>query len=395
MNERVRFIAAWLRGDETVTALSARFGVSRKTAYKWIGRYGEDGAAGLRARSPARRTQALQTPCEIAGPIVALRRKHAAWGPRKLRARLALDDPETAWPAASSIGDLLKREGLIRPRKFRRRAPAMEYPFAEADHPNDVWCIDFKGHWRTGDGVRIEPFTVSDAMSRFLIVCKPVARPNYAVVWPILAKALREYGLPRAIRSDNGPPFGSVAAGGLSRLGVNFIKMGVRPERIEPGKPQQNGRHERMHQTLKREAATPPSKTARGQAVRLARFQKSFNQERPHEALGQIPPAHVYTASPRIWDGRLRSPDYFKADHIRAVHHSGCIRFRGRELFVSQVLKGEPVGLFETGEGEYDVRFGPILLGRIDRKQRICRVKAAKRRRTKPENCNPSDRSKV
>ena len=394
MDQRVRFIAAWTQQQETVTALAARFGVSRKTAYKWIGRYQNEGPAGLQERSSAPKNQARATPVEIADPIIALRRKHPAWGPRKLRARLALDHPECTWPAASTIGEILKREGLVRPRRPRRRAPPMEHPFAEALAPNDVWCTDFKGWWRTGDGRRCEPFTLSDAMSRYLLACKPVDRTNFVTVWPLVIDAIREFGLPRTIRSDNGPPFGTTAAGGLSRMGVHLIKMGVLPERIRPGKPQQNGRHERMHLTLKKEAATPPSATLAGQKRRLTKFKNMFNHERPHEALGQIPPAKVYTPSPRIWDGKFRSPDYLKADHIRRVRTEGAIRWRGNMLFVSELLKREPVGLFEVGEDEFEVRFGPILLGRIDQKNRMHRIKVKKPPRA-PAKCNQRARSET
>lgn len=375
MDQRVRFIAAWTQQQETVTALAARFGISRKTAYKWIGRYQKEGPAGLQERSSAPKRQTRATPAEIADPIIALRRKHPAWGPRKLRAQLELDHPECAWPAASTIGEILKREGLVRSRRPRRRAPPMGDPFVEAIAPNDVWRTDFKGWWRTGDGRRCEPFTLSDAMSRYLFTCKPVARTSFDTVWPFVLDAIRAYGLPKTIRFDNGPPFGATAAGGLSRMGVQLIKMGVLPERIRPGRPQQNGRHERMNLTLKREAATPPSATLAGQKRRLTRFRHIFNHERPHEALGQIPPAKVYTPSPRIWDGKMRSPDYLNADHIRRVRTEGAIRWRGNMLFVSELLKREPVGLFEVGEDEFEVRFGPILLGRIDRKNRMHRIK--------------------
>lgn len=384
MSERVQFIAAWLKAEESVTALATRFGVSRKTAHKWIARYRDEGAAGLHDRSSAPHTQALATPRDVADKVIKLRRRHPAWGPRKLRAALALDTPETAWPAASTIGDILKREGLVRPRRPRRRAPPMEHPFAEAVAPNDVWCIDFKGWWRTGDGLRCEPLTVSDAMSRYLLVCKPVKRTGFQYVWPEMIKALREFGLPRVIRSDNGPPFGATGAGGLSRLGMHFIKMGVIPERIEPGKPQQNGRHERMHLSLKREAATPPAQTWTGQSRKLTAFQKIFNEERPHEALGQIPPSHVYTPSPRIWDGKLRSPEYLNASIVRKVRCDGSICWKGGYLFVSEVLRKEPIGLFEIAEDTFEVRYGPMLLGHIDHDNRIHRIKAKKRKKPSP-----------
>jgi len=395
VSERVRFIAAWLSHEESVSALATRFGVSRKTAYKWIGRYAAEGPAGLAERSSAPLTQAQQTSSVIVASILKLRRKHPAWGPRKLRARLQLDDPATSWPAASTIGDILKREGLVRPRKLRRRVPAGQLPFRGVEAPNDVWCIDFKGFWKTGDGVRVLPFTVTDAMSRYLLVCQAVEHPDFETVWSILVKAFKEYGLPRAIRSDNGPPFGAVAAGGLSRLAVNFVRAGITPERIRPGKPQENGRHERMHQTLKREAATPPSLTAKAQLARLERFRRIFNEERPHEALGQIPPAKVYHPSPRLWDGKLRSPAYWGATHIRSVRISGSIRWRGRELFVSEVLNGQRVGIFEISDDEYEVRFGPVLLGYIRGDHKLIRVKPAKRRRSPPENCHPTARSET
>jgi len=395
VSERVRFISAWLSREESVSALAIRFGVSRKTAYKWIGRYAAEGPSGLAARSSAPVTQAAQTPIKTVAAILKLRRKYPAWGPRKLRARLQLDDPERKWPAASTIGDILKRAGLVRPRKLRRRAPTAQRPFRGADAPNDVWCIDFKGFWRTGDGVRVLPFTVTDAMSRYLLVCQAVEHPDFETVWPILVRAFKEYGLPRAIRSDNGPPFGSTAAGGLSRLAVNFVRMGITPERITPGKPQENGRHERMHQTLKREAATPPSLTAKAQLLRLERFRRTFNEERPHEALGQIPPAKVYHPSPRLWDGKLRSPEHWGATHIRLVHLSGSIKWQGRELFVSEVLRRERIGIFEIAEDEYEVRYGALLLGYINGKNKLVRVKPGQDRRPTRGNCHPAARSET
>jgi putative transposase len=395
VSERVRFISAWLSREESVSALAIRFGVSRKTAYKWIGRYAAEGPSGLAARSSAPVTQAAQTPIKTVAAILKLRRKHPAWGPRKLRARLQLDDPERKWPAASTIGDILKRAGLVRPRKLRRRAPAAQRPFRGAEAPNDVWCIDFKGFWRTGDGVRVLPFTVTDAMSRYLLVCQAVEHPDFETVWPILVRAFKEYGLPRAIRSDNGPPFGSTAAGGLSRLAVNFVRMGITPERITPGKPQENGRHERMHQTLKREAATPPSLTAKAQLARLERFRRTFNEERPHEALGQIPPAKVYHPSPRLWDGKLRSPEHWGATHIRLVHLSGSIKWQGRELFVSEVLRREHVGIFQIADDEYEVRYGALLLGYINGRNKLVRVKPGQNRRSMHKNCHPAARSET
>jgi putative transposase len=394
VSERVRFMSAWLSGEERVTGLAARFGVSRKTAYKWIGRYKAEGPSGLAERTSAPLTQVARTSVAVTAQIVALRRKYPSWGPRKLRARLQIDHPEMAWPAASTIGDILRREGLVRPRKTRKRVPPMSHPFRDVEAPNDVWCIDFKGHWKTGDGVRVLPFTVSDAMSRYLLVCEAVEHPDFETVWTILLRAFREFGLPKAIRSDNGPPFGAVAVGGLSRLGVKFVRMGITPERITPGKPYENGRHERMHRTLKAEVATPPALTFKAQLVRLAAFRQLYNHVRPHEALGQVPPAQVYTPSPRLWDGKLRSPAYWGATHIRTVRTSGSIRWRGKELFVSEVLTRERIGLFEIDNDHFEVRYGSILLGYIKGKQKLVRIRPRRMRRGRmDENCYQSDRS--
>jgi transposase InsO family protein len=344
VSERVRFISAWLSREESVSALAIRFGVSRKTAYKWIGRYAAEGPSGLAARSSAPVTQAAQTPPKIVTAILRLRRKHPAWGPRKLRARLQLDDPKTKWPADSTIGDILKREGLVRPRKLRRRVPPAQHPFRGADAPNDVWCIDFKGFWKTGDGVRVLPFTVTDAMSRYLLVCQAVEHPDFETVWPILVRAFKEYGLPRAIRSDNGPPFGAVAAGGLSRLAVNFVRMGITPERITPGKPQENGRHERMHQTLKREAATPPSLTAKAQLARLERFRQIFNEERPHEALAGLLGCYARShgadqrIDPLAWAGAVR---------LRGAQRRTHRHLRNRRRRIRGSLRPNPAGLHQ------------------------------------------------
>jgi putative transposase len=235
-----------------------------------------------------------------------VRQRHPSWGPRKVKAWLEDRDPERTWPAASTIGTLFDRAGLTRPRKRRRRTVPQSTPLAVCREPNDVWCADFKGWFLTGDGTQVEPFTLSDGHSRFLIRCKAVGRADEPHVWPILAAAFCEYGLPRVLRSDNGPPFASLAVAGLSRLAVKLLKAGVLPERIAPGKPQQNGRHERLHLTLKQETAAPPAPSLAAQIARFERFRHLYN-ERPHEALGQVPPARLYEPSPRAFDGVLRA----------------------------------------------------------------------------------------
>jgi putative transposase len=381
MSERVKLVSEWIKRKKSVSALAAEFGVSRKTAHKWIARYEKEGAAGLHDRSRRPLVSANATPASLSQPIVKLRRAHPTWGPRKLKARLEWNDPSIKWPAASTIGDVLMREGLVTPRRVRERIDPMTAPFSHALEPNDVWSIDFKGWWRTGDGGRIEPLTLSDAVSRYLFVCQSVKKTDFETVWPLFAGAVHEYGLPKAVRSDNGSPFASLSAGGLSRFSVHLIKMGIFPERIAPGKPQENGRHERMHLTMKNEVASPPARTARAQAAQLRCFQQCYNHERPHEALGQVPPATVHKLSPRAWDGHLIAPEHADATLVRYVHYAGHIKWRGEHLFVSQVLKNERIGIYQTDDNEYDLRFGPVLLGRINKKNKLKRLKTKRQTR--------------
>jgi putative transposase len=250
MEERMRFVDAVVDNEEAFAAVCRRFGVSRRTGYKWLERYREEGVAGLadRSRAPLHHVQAITA--AIAAQCLAARRAHPSWGPLKVRAFLEQRRPQIAWPAASTIGALFDREGLTVKRRLRRRSPPSSAPFAPCMAANDVWCTDFKGWFLTGDGRRCEPLTLSDAHSRYLLRCQALERSDTEHVWAVLDAAFREYGLPLRLRSDNGPPFASCGAGGLSQLSVKVIKAGVMPERIAPGKPQQNGRLERLHLTL-------------------------------------------------------------------------------------------------------------------------------------------------
>lgn len=377
VDERMKLMVAIEAGEESKAALCRRFGVSRPTLYKWLRSYEEEGVAGLEDRSRA----PLNHPQAILGAVrercLAVRRRHPTWGPVKVRAWLERNEPGVTWPAASTIGALFDREGLTVKRKRRHRAAARTAPFAACAGANDVWCTDFKGWFRTGDGARCEPLTLSDAYSRFLLRCQAVEHLDAAHVWPILDAALREYGLPLALRSDNGAPFASTGAGGLSRLSVMVVKAGITPERIDPGKPQQNGRLERLHLTLLQDAASPPASTLRRQLDRLRDFQQVYNNERPHQALGNTPPADHYAASPRRWDGVLREPDYPDGHQVRRVRQSGEIKWRGRRVYINQALAGEPVGLAESENGAWTVRYGPVHLGLIE--HRANRLKKPKR----------------
>ena len=378
MDEKTAFIAECLRGELPMTALCERYGISRDTGYRLLGRYREAGPGGLAARSWAPHRHGMAMAEEVAAAIMALRRERPFWGPKKLRAVLQRRDPKRLWPAPSTIGDLLRREGLSAPRRRRRRAVPLSQPFGPVHEPNDLWCIDFKGWFRTADGQRCDPLTITDADSRFLIECRIVPETIEAVQ-PVVEQAFRELGLPRAIRSDNGAPFAaSTSPGGLTRLSVHRVKLGIRLERIEPGAPQQNGRHERMHATLKAETSRPPAATAAEQQARFDRFRNDFNDNRPHEALGQVPPTSRYRPSPRPYPSKLEEL-WYNADHAvrkslplarTGVRSNGEIRWGGEMIFLSEALIGEPVGIAETEAGDWLVRFAEIDLGIIDRRTR-------------------------
>jgi len=304
MDERTQFIARVLAGEDEMTVLCGEYGVSRKTGYKWLGRYIAEGAAGLAERSHAPVQHSQAHDLAVVQAVLGLRQRWPHWGPKKLRVKLVEHHPELPVPAASTIGEWLRREGVVGRSRRRRRCPPYSQPFAAVSAANDVWCTDFKGWFRTGDGRRCDPFTLTDAHSRYLLRCQAVLRPDEANVRPIFEAAFQEHGLPRAIRSDNGPPFASPGVGGLSRLAVWWIKLGIRPERIVAGKPQQNGRHERVHRTLNQETATPPAASLPAQQKRFDAFRTVYNNERPHEALGQQTPASLYAPAPRRYPDR-------------------------------------------------------------------------------------------
>ena len=363
MTERMRFLLAVQAGDESMAELCRRFGISRKTGYKWLGRFDAAGAGGLadQSRAPHHRPHAVAPTVREA--VLALRGQHPTWGPKKLVATLQRRHPDIRWPAPSTVGELLAHAGLVVPRRPRRRVPPRTQPLAHATAPNAVWCADFKGDFALGDGSRCYPLTISDAHSRYLLRCQALPTTETARVQPLFEATFREYGLPDVLRTDNGPPFATTGAGGLSRLSVWWIKLGIGPERIDPGQPAQNGRHERMHQTLKAEACREPARTLRAQQQQFDQFRQLYNEERPHEALHQVPPAAVYTAAARPFPDRLPELTYPDADGVRWVRPNGAIRWLGVEVYVTQMLAGEPVGLTQVGDGVWQVAFGPLVLG--------------------------------
>lgn len=371
MEEKLRFVFEYERDERTMTELCAGFGIARETGYVWLRRYRQSGVAGLLEvnRAPQRRPR--QTPLGMEQAIVELRQAHMCWGPRKLKRILERDQPGRAWPAASTIGELLKREGLVVARKKRRQTAPYTEPLAHAEGPNRVWCADFKGWFRTANGERIDPLTISDAYSRYLLRSQAVEKTDTARVQAIFEAAFREYGLPQAIRTDNGAPFASTAIAGLSRLAVWWIKLGIVPERIEAGHPEQNGRHERMHRTLKQEVAMPPAKDRRTQQRELERFRQEYNEMRPHEALGMQTPASVYVASKREYPRQVPEVEYPETMLVRSVHSHGHFRWKNRhDVFVSEVLWGERIGLLPQDERWYTMYFGPVMLARFDSQER-------------------------
>jgi transposase InsO family protein len=375
VDERGLFMSEVLKEELSVAELCRRYGISRKTGHKWIERYETEGIMGLQDRSHIARHCPHRLSKAIREQVLNVRIAHPSWGPRKIRAYLEMRWPQRDWPAASTMGELFSSAGLTIARRKRRRVPASQ-PFGSCLSPNDVWTVDFKGWFRTGDGRRCDPLTLKDAQSRYLLRCQALDHPDGNSVWPIFDAAFREFGVPCRMRSDNGPPFASTAVGGLSQLSVSLIKAGVTPERIAPGKPQQNGRHERFHLTLKRETANPPAANLRAQQRRFDEFKKIYNEERPHEALGQTPPAQHYVCASRRYTGRLRQPDYADDFAVRKVRLNGEIKWKGELVFVSTVLTGEPVGI-EEDEGQWIVHYGPITLGTIDTRRRRVRSSLA------------------
>jgi len=364
MDEKLRFIGESLAGVESMTRLCERYGISRQTGYQLKRRYAEEGFAGLRERSRAPHQHGRATSADLVARIVGLRRAKPHWGPKKLLAKLEQVSPDAAWPGHAAISDILRREGLIADRGKRGRPLFVEQPFAQVTAPNDAWCIDFKGWFETADAIRCDPLTVTDAFSRYLLGLRIMAGTT-GPVQAYVDELFKAYGVPQAIRSDNGPPFASTGAGGLSRLSARWAKMGIRLERIRPGRPQQNGRHERMHRTLKAEACQPPSSNAAEQQARFETFQQEFNFERPHEALNQRTPSSHYQPSARSFEEPKGDPDYGQ-DQVRRVRSSGEIKWDGGMIYISDALIGEAVGITECEGGHSLVRFASVPLGLVE-----------------------------
>jgi putative transposase len=369
MEEKLRFVFEHELQERTMTELCQRYEITRQTGYLWLRRYREAGVAGLVQHRRAAHRHPNQMPEELEQRVVQLRQAHMRWGPRKLKRILERDEPGRSWPAASTIGALLQREGLVVPRRKRVRTTPYRQPLAHADGPNRVWCADFKGWFRTADGERIDPLTISDAHSRYLLRCQAVEKTDTARVQAIFEAAFREYGMPAAIRTDNGAPFATRALAGLSRLAVWWIKLGIVPERIAAGHPEQNGSHERMHRTLKQEVAEPPAANRRKQQRALDHFRQEFNHLRPHEALEMRTPAEVYAPSARKFPEQVPEPEYPGYMLVRRVRRQGHFRWQKDEVFLSEVLWGERVGLVPEDDRWFTVYLAQHPIALFDRQR--------------------------
>ncbi|MCS3904636.1 putative transposase [Methylohalomonas lacus] len=364
MDERLRFVARLLDGERMTTACR-EFGISRKTGYKLFNRYKDEGLSGLedQPRRPYRHANKL--PFQVETVILQLKRDHPGWGAPKLREKLLKQYPGIRPPANSTIHAVLDRHGLVK-RRRRRRYRAQGTPLSDARQPNALWCADYKGQFRLGNRQYCYPLTLSDYRSRYLLACEGLASTQEAGAFPVFERAFREYGLPAAIRTDNGVPFASPhALFGLSRLSVWWLRLGIAIERIQPGQPQQNGRHERLHLTLKQDTTQPPGYNLLQQQERFEDFRAGYNQERPHQALGGHYPAEVYTPSARVY-APPDVPDYPFHDRTVQVTRCGRICIKRRKINFSVVFAGQTVGIREVADRIWLVSFMDYDLGFFD-----------------------------
>ena len=374
MDQRLQFVTDALSDRFTMTELCERYGVSRRIGYKWLARFNEDGKRGLADRSRRPLTCPTQIRPVLAGLLCEFRRLHPDWGARKLLKVLRGRHPEIEdWPAASTAADLLARRGLVRRRRRRRdRQHPGVVPIATAA-PNDLWTADFKGQFRTGNRIYCYPLTIADQHTRFLLTCHGLLSTETATARPVFERAFREYGLPVAIRTDNGVPFATLAIHGLSYLNVWWMRLGIVHQRIHPGAPQENGAHERMHRTLKRRAVKPVQRTCGAQQRQFDAFRLEYNTERPHDALGGDTPASRYAGSRRPYPERLPTPEYPGHFLVKRVTDAGTFRFQQRLLYIANALVNQHIGLEETDDGVWAIYFNTVLIATLDERDFIIR----------------------
>lgn len=375
MNERVRFMILLDSGFYSVSELADRFGISRKTAYKWIRRYQADGAGAMADRPRSPRSCPHRMPDAIADLLIDCRKQHPTWGPRKLVAYLATRHSELRLPAYSTVGDLLKREGLVQSKRRRIKHVHPGKPTVIANEANDVWAADFKGEFKTRDGIYCYPLTVTDLYSRFLIGCVALTGTARIPTQQAFHMLFQIYGLPSKILTDNGTPFASAQAiGGLSKLAVYWMKLGIQPVRIEPGRPDQNGKHERMHKTLKAEATRPSKANLAEQQREFNRFRHEFNFLRPHDHLDLKTPASCYQVNARRELNTVPPASYPKHYILRKISGNSSFKWFSRVIFVSRTLEGEVVGIEEIEDGIFSIWYRDFLIGRFNERDERPRV---------------------
>lgn len=362
---RKEFIEKVLAGESVAEAARA-CGVSRQTGHKWLRRFNERGEDGLDSRSRAPESIPHKTAPELIERCLQVRRRYPTWGPKKIRGALLIEEPSIAWPAASTIGSWLDKAGMVERRRWRLRTPPSSQPLSHAKAPNDVWSVDFKGEFRLGDGSYCYPLTVTDNASRYILGIVGLPDTKGAGVAAAMRGLFETYGLPERIRSDNGSPFASRGPRGLSAVSVQWVVQGITHERIRPGQPQENGRHERMHLTLKQETTRPAADSLTPQQQRFDLFRTYFNTERPHEALNQQTPASAYQASAKRPDA-VPAIEYDQADDVCYVYKNGGIRFRGTTFHIGEAFVDCPVGLKEVEEDLWMVHFASMPLGFIEK----------------------------
>jgi len=383
LQEKEKFVQEWLSEKWCFSELCERHGISRPTGYKWIERFQCEGIAGLEERSRATKAHHNAVSKKIEKLILEGRSKHPTWGGKKLVAWIQRKKGLERVCAVSTANEILRRNGLLNPRKVHRRTPPFREPLAEYGGCNSVWCMDYKGWFLLGNGGQCHPFTITDGFSRYLLRCRAFPRIALGNTRQICEGAFREYGMPDRIRSDNGAPFGSVGIAGLSALAIWWIKLGIVPERIAPGRPDQNGRHERMHLTMN-ETENPPGYDLARQQKRFNEFRRYFNEERPHEALEQKTPATIYQASKRIYTGKEMEPEYGTNMQTRKVQIRGEFYWKSEPVFLSETLRGQTIGLAEIADERWQIYFGNLELGTFDSKtMKVVHKEGAKRRRRK------------
>jgi putative transposase len=372
MDQKTQFIADDLRDRLSVTELCELYGISRKTGYTWIDRYLIHGPQGLEERSRRPRTSPRHTPDHVVAALVEARRRDPSWGAKKLLSILYKRHARWPWPARSTVCAILRRHGLVPKKRQRRVIGHPGKPTSYIAAPNDVWSADCKGHCKTGDGRYGYPLTITDGDSRFLLSCQALSPLGGAEAKPVFTRVFNACGLPRRLRTDNGVPFATNTLARLSQLSAWWVRLGILPEGIEPGKPAQNGRHERMHRTLKAETTRPPGATLRAQQRKFNHCRDEFNHARPHEALDMRTPAVCYEPSPRQMPNKLPPLEYPDRFEVRDVSANGGIRWNSQWVNVSTTCAGDYVGLTESDDGIWNASFGPLKLGRLlERHMRI------------------------